>query len=47
MIDKEKKNLKDSSQNHSKILREIETLLNDLNVDFNEGIIIQLSLDEK
>ena len=41
------KQLKDSQFNHSKLIRQIENLLQKLNIDFNEGIIIQMDLQEK
>ena len=33
--------------NHSKIVRDIEKLLIDLMIDFNEATIIQMNLDRK
>ena len=39
--------LKDTQFNHSKLLRQIEVLLKDLEMDFNEGVIIKMNLEEK
>ena len=39
--------LKDTQFNHSKLLRQIELLLKELMLDFNEGIIIKMNLEEK
>jgi len=44
---KSTKLVKDEQRNHSKIVREIEDKLNKMQWDFNVGIIIQMSLDQK
>ena len=38
---------KDTPKFHSKLVREIENMLKHLNIDYNESVIIQMSLEEK
>ena len=46
-VKEEEKVYKDSQFNHSKIIRQIEQMLNDLMIDFNNGLIIQMTLQQK
>ena len=39
--------LTDDQANHSKLFRQNEKMLLDLMIDFNPGIVIQMSLDQK
>ena len=41
----EEKIYKDSQINHSKLIRQIEQMLNSLMIDFNVGLIVQMTLN--
>ena len=41
----EEKMYKDSQINHSKLIRQIEQMLNSLMIDFNIGLIVQMTLN--
>jgi hypothetical protein len=46
-LSENEKQMKDSQFNHSKLFRQIELMLLDLEMDFNDGIIIQMNIQDK